>query len=181
MVSRRMRASWLCLSAAALWMVAVAGAQEDKPDDPGKTEITLKGKKVTITYGRPSTDGNGYKSMQNGVPAGTVWRMGRNNATKIVTEADLKFGDTVVKAGSYSLWAKRSENDSWILLFHPEADVWGFPSPTEGFLHETPLKSGEPESDVKWMEILLKADGDVGTFSLAWGDELGSVTFTTAD
>lgn len=180
MVSRRMRASWLCLSAAALWMVAVAGAQEGKPDDPGKTEITLKGKKVTITYGRPSTDGNGYKSMQNGVPAGYVWRMGRNNATKLVTEADLKFGDTVIAAGSYSLWAKRTDSDSWTLLFHPEADVWGFPAPKDGFKYEAPLTSGKPKSEVKWLEIQLKADGDVGTFSLGWGDELGSTTFTLA-
>lgn len=146
----------------------------------GKAELTLDGKKITITFGRPSTEGAGYKSMEAGVPDGTLWRMGSNQATKIETEGDLKFGDTVIKAGTYSLVAKR-KGDKWNLLFHPNADRWGIPVPKDGYIAEVELKTSKPKEPVKLLTLKLEKTDDGGEFTLAWGDEQGKAKFTLGE
>ncbi len=138
----------------------------------GKSEVEVGGKKVSIEFGRPSTEGPGYKSMQGGVPDGYIWRMGSNQATKLVSEVNLQFGDKVVQAGSYSLWAKRA-GEGWTVLVHPEADVWGMPVKKEGFIAELALKYEKIEEPVQYMTIELKAEGEELEFRLAWGDEQG--------
>ena len=65
--------------------------------------MKLGDKNVNISYGSPSTSGPGYKAMQTTLKDGYVWRMGKDAATKLKTDVDLKFGDKVIKAGAYSL------------------------------------------------------------------------------
>ena len=143
------------------------------------TELMLGEKKVSIDYGRPSIHGAGYKSMSAGVPEGTVWRMGRNQATKLVTETDLKFGDTVVKAGSYGLWARRVD-DAWHLIFNTNADAWGTPYKADGEVVTVPLAKSALNPPVQYLTIELESEGDGGVFSVSWGNETGSVAFAAA-
>lgn len=164
--------------------VAAAFAQDEAPEDPGTAELTLNGKKITITFGRPSTDGPGYKSMERGVPAGYQWRMGRNEPTQLDTEADLKFGDTTIKAGTYGLWAKRGET-GWDLVISNQVILPNAPEAKESIVAVVPLKhNNKLEKPVKWMLIELKEDKDAkngGIFRLAWGPEEGTAKFTLAE
>lgn len=172
--------SFLIVSA----FLSVALAQEKKeeaPEDPGMATLKLDGKSVKVTFGRPSTDGAGYKSMQKGVPDGYQWRMGRNEATQLDTEVDLKFGDKVIKAGSYGLWARRV-GDAWHLVINSKVIM-----PTEQNANDTivavvPLKATKIEKPVKFMLIELKEDKATkgGVFRLAWGTEEGTAKFTVA-
>lgn len=178
------RAGWLL--GAALVLIAsgvpkVQAQESDKPPGRGKTEVTVNGKKITIDYGRPSTDGAGYKSMQiRQVPDGLIWRMGKNARNKLVTESALMIGDTRLEAGSYSIWAKRVK-DNWNLVFHSEADGWGLPSPKEGYVAELPLKHKALEKNVTWLTIELKKDGDDAVFKLLWGKDEGSAKLDLVD
>lgn len=156
-----------------------AAAPRPKAAPRGEAKLELGGKKITITYGRPSTAGPGYKSMQTQMKDGFIWRMGSNQATKIVSETDLKFGDVTVKAGSYSLWAKRVGN-GWHLLFHPKADVWGMPAQKDGFVAEVPMQSAKAAKDAELVTIELAKDGDGGVLKLLWGSDEGTVKFTAA-
>src|SRR5215813_7465765 len=79
---------------------------EDKskrPSPPGTAEVTLKGKKITINYSRPSLKGRHVGKEL--APFGQVWRTGANEATSFVTETDLTVGDANVPAGSYTLFS----------------------------------------------------------------------------
>src|SRR5688572_22723505 len=106
----------------------------------GTATATINGKTVSIDYGRPSWGG---KDRLNALPVGMVWRLGMNKPTVIETSGDLVVAGKELKAGKYSLWAKRTGQDSWILAFHPEIPGWGVPVKTEGFVAELPLKSGK--------------------------------------
>jgi hypothetical protein len=96
--------------------------------DRSSTAVTINGKKVSIDYGRPSLKG---RDMLGQVTGGTVWRLGSNKATEISSTGDLVVGEKVLKAGKYSLWAKKTDN-GWLLMFHPQTGIWGAPVLTEG-------------------------------------------------
>src|SRR4029077_5543682 len=91
-----------------LAMVSVAALAQQPPDKskrpspPGTAEVTLKSKKVTIEYSRPSLKGR--KVGQELAPYGKVWRTGANEATSLVTEVDLNIGGAKVPAGKYTIY-----------------------------------------------------------------------------
>ena len=61
-----------------------------RPSPHDTTEVTLKGKKITIDYGRPYLKGR--KVGQELAPYGKVWRTGADEATALNTEIDLNIG-----------------------------------------------------------------------------------------
>ncbi len=101
-----------------LMFAGYAGAQSP----PGTADVTLKGKQITITYGRPSM--RGRKIMGDLVPYGQVWRTGANEATTLTTPVDLDIGGTAVPAGKYTLWTLPSEG-TWKLIINKQTGQWG--------------------------------------------------------
>src|SRR5262249_11704899 len=98
---------------------------EDKskrPSPPGTADVTLKGKKITVDYSRPSLKGR--KVGQELAPYGKVWRTGANEATTLTTEVDLNIGGTKVPAGKYTLWTLPSEG-TWKLIINKQTGQWG--------------------------------------------------------
>jgi DUF2911 family protein len=98
---------------------------EDKskrPSPPGTAEVALKGKKITIDYGRPFLKGR--KVGQELAPYGKVWRTGANEATTLTTEVDLNIAGTKVPAGKYTLWTLPSEG-TWKLIINKQTGQWG--------------------------------------------------------
>lgn len=166
-------------AAAAEGQAAAPEGGPSKRPSRGDAKLTLAGKNVSISYGRPSTKGKGYQQMNAGVKDGFVWRMGANNATKLKTDADLKFGATTIKAGSYSLWARRV-GEGWSLIFNSKADVWGTQYDKASDVAEVPLKTSKGASDVELMTIDLKEDAGKGLFTLSWGPSVGTTAFTVA-
>jgi DUF2911 family protein len=103
-----------------------AQAPQDKsqrPSPPGTAECTIKGKKVTISYSRPSKRG---RKVMGGdlVPYGKVWRTGANEATTLTTEIDLNIGGAKVPAGTYTLYTLPSEG-TWKLIINKQTGQWG--------------------------------------------------------
>src|SRR5229473_4293281 len=88
-------------------LAAVAFAQANR----GKAEATIKGKLITIDYGRPPLGSHSVSELA----VGGVWRIGMNAATRIQTAGDLGVGGDTVKAGTYTLWIKRTGENSWVL------------------------------------------------------------------
>lgn len=93
-----------------------------RPSPPGTAEVTLNGKKITIDYSRPSL--RGRKVGTDLAPYGKVWRTGANEATSLVTEADLNIGGANVPAGKYTLYSLPSEG-TWKLIINKETGQWG--------------------------------------------------------
>ena len=111
-----------------LWIAAMAPAQQapqdksKRPSPHDSTEVTLKGKKITIEYGRPFLKGR--KVGQELAPYGKVWRTGADEATALNTEVDLNIGGVKVPAGKYTLYTLPSEG-TWKLIINKQTGQWG--------------------------------------------------------
>jgi hypothetical protein len=150
------------------------------PSDRAVAEFAADDTKVSIDYGRPSTQGPGYQQMAQGVPEGYVWRLGKNQATRLETNANLKFGETVIEAGEYGLWARRV-GDRWDLLFNSNARVWGVPYRADGEIASVPMKASTIEAAAELLTITIEPAENGGVIHVHWGNDLGTVAFELAD
>ena len=132
----------------------------------GATEVTIKGKKISINYGRPSLRGRDLLSL---APVGTVWRLGMNQATEIESAAAVMVAGKELAAGKYSLWAKKTGETNWVLAFHPKTGVWGQPELTEGYVAELPLKFAKASESVEQVTITLADSGGKAAIKIQWG------------
>jgi predicted DNA-binding WGR domain protein len=132
----------------------------------GTAEVTINGKKISINYGRPSLKG---RDLLTWAKVGDVWRLGMNQATEITSTGDLVVGGKELKAGKYSLWAKKTGLDSWELAFHPKTGMWGMPAMKEGFVAETPLKSEKVSAEVEQLVISLAEVNNQAQITIQWG------------
>jgi Protein of unknown function (DUF2911) len=108
--------------AALVLLSGCAGAQQNRPSPHATADVTLKGKLVTLAYGRPSM--RGRKIVGNLLPFGQVWRTGADEATSFVTPLNLTMGGVVIPAGSYTLYSLPEEK-SWKLIINKQIGQWG--------------------------------------------------------
>ena len=137
----------------------------------GNTSAEFNGKKVEIEFGAPSLSG---RDMLSKLSVGRAWRLGMNSATSLNTDATLKFGEAVVEPGKYGLWARKSTETDWELIVSSHV---GFPYSADNDIAVIPLKKLEAGEHVDTFMIGLKADGENGVLTMAWGDLLVSAGF----
>lgn len=111
----------------ALHATPQAGSGMDKdpktmPSPPAKASVMLDGKAITIDYNTPHV--RGRKIFGGHEPYGKVWRTGANPATSFKTAVNLKVGDAMVPAGSYTLYSIPSET-TWKLIINKQTGQWG--------------------------------------------------------
>jgi hypothetical protein len=132
----------------------------------GTAEVTIKGKKISINYGRPTLRGQDPLSR---LPVGGVWRLGMNQPTQIDSGADLTVAGKEIKAGKYSLWVRRTGEQSWLLAFHSTVPAWGVPELKEGYVAELPLKLASTSESAEQLTISLAEDKGQAAVKIHWG------------
>jgi hypothetical protein len=147
-------------------MVCLATVGFAQDGNRGTTDTTIKGKKVSIDYGRPQLKG---RDMLGKATPGTVWRFGMNQATHIETTGELDINGTKVPAGKYTLWAKKVSDTDWVLGFHPKTGVWGVPVLKEGYVAELPLKASTAKDSVEAFTIALADNKGKANLKVSWG------------
>ena len=162
----------LVLSIVALCLAVPAFAQAG--GGRGKAEATVNGKNITIDYGRPNLQG---RDMLSQAQAGTVWRLGMNQATQIETTGDLVIAAKTLPAGKYTLWAKKTGDNSWVLAFHPKTGIWGAPPMTQGFVAEMPLTMTTAKDSAEQLTISLADMKGKAGIKIQWGTALLSGSF----
>ena len=85
--------------------------------------------KVRVLYSRPSLkDRNLFRTTEDrkdGITQyGKPWRLGANESTELLLMQDALIGDTLVKAGRYSIVVTPTETD-WTFHINSENDGWG--------------------------------------------------------
>jgi hypothetical protein len=164
----------IALTAVALLFGSVAFARRQNRVSPHETvELTLNGKKISITYGRPSMKGR--KIMGALVPYNAVWRTGADEATVLNTEADLMIGTLAVPKGSYSLFTLPTES-GWKLIVNKTAKQWGaFDYDAKQDLGRTDMKVGKTAAPVEQFTITLAKAGSGGVIKMDWENTSASV------
>jgi hypothetical protein len=128
-----------------------------RPSPPATTECTIKGKKVKISYSRPSAKGR--KVMGELVPYDKVWRTGANEATTLTTEIDLNIGGAKVPAGTYTLFTLPSA-DAWKLIINKQTGQWGLEYHEDKDLARVPMAKTEIVVPVEQFTISLDQDNN---------------------
>jgi len=158
-------------------VAALAFAQQDKsqrPSPPGTAEVTLKGKKITVEYSRPSLKGR--KVGQELAPYGKVWRTGANEATSFTTEIDLNIGGVKVPAGKYTLYSLPSEG-TWKLIINKQTGQWGTQYNEAQDLARIDMKKSALPQPVEQFTISFDKKGEnAADLNLDWEKTRVSVT-----
>jgi hypothetical protein len=139
---------------------AGAWAQPDRsqrPSPPATAEATINGKKVVVTYSRPSMKGR--KIMGGLVPYDKVWRTGANEATTLTTAIDLDIGGAKVPAGNYTLYTLPSEG-TWKLIINKQTGQWGTVYNQDQDLARVDMKKQEIVVPVEQFTISLDQDSN---------------------
>lgn len=167
-------------------------AQQTKVNSTGghspheTTSAVIDGSRVTITYGRPFTkdprSGEARKIWGGLVPYGKVWRTGADEATTLITQKPLVFGDLTVPAGAYTLWTLPAEDGSAKLIINKKIGQWGVGPGAydeKEDLARIDLKKDalEKPADQFTMAVAKNSAGG-GMIKLMWEDTQYSAAFT---
>jgi len=141
-----------------LVLAALAFAQNPR----GTAETTISGSKVTVEYGRPSLKG---RDLLAEAPVGTVWRTGADQSTTFTAGIDLNVGGVTIPKGAYSLFTKRTGDDTWSLVFNKQTGQWGTEHDAAQDFAEAPLEWAQADSGPEMFTIELEPS----QLRLAWG------------
>lgn len=152
-------------------------AQMDKskrPSPPAQAQCTFAdGKTVTVNYSSPRMKGR--KIFGGLVPYGEVWRTGANEATSLVTAANLTVGSLSVPAGSYTIFTVPNP-DKWTLIVNKKTGEWGIPYKYESDeLGQVNMKISPTSSPVENFTITFDQAGGACGMKLSWENTQASV------
>ena len=99
-------------------------AQQKRVSPHETISTVIDGNRVTVVYGRPYTKnpktGEVRKIWGGLVPYGKVWRTGADEATLLITQKPILFGDAVVPAGVYTLFTLPQADGSAKLIINKQ-------------------------------------------------------------
>lgn len=130
---------------------------------------------VKVTYSRPQLKGRNLTDL---TPYGKVWRTGANEATEITFYKDLNFGQTKIKAGTYTLYTI-PEKDKYTIIINKDLNVWGafFYKPENDVARLTvPVTEGNEPLEAFSM-VFTKSDNGI-LLNLGWDKVRVAVPFT---
>jgi hypothetical protein len=156
-------------------------AKQQPPLSPAEqASVNLNGKTVTIDYCAPSL--RGRKVGEQIAPYGKVWRTGANTATTLHTEANLRIGDQVVPAGTYTLYTLPSAQ-GWKLIINKQTGQWGTVYDQSKDLYRIPMSnSPPPPAPVETFKIDFEHTRENKTeLHLLWGNTDVYVPVTATD
>jgi hypothetical protein len=129
-------------------------------------ELFLAGHRISVSYGRPLA--RGRKIMGNVVPYGKIWRTGANEATTLITDADLVVGTIRVPRGAYSLYTLPSRT-TWQLIINKETGQSGLVYHPSLDLARVKMRKQAVKETVERFTISLERTGDrSGLLKLEW-------------
>ena len=170
-------------AAAAALFAAPAFAQKTTQTAMGKggsahvkSEWTVGGANIVITYGKPSLKGRSEAQM---MPLGTPWRTGADEATVITTDKMLHFGSVMLKPGSYTINTVPGEKE-WQIVFGTlkAPGQWGVPYQKDLELLRAPMKLGKTKAAVEQVTFSIDPSGKGGTLRIEWGTVSVATPFT---
>jgi hypothetical protein len=167
---------FLVVAAVALLSPVTALAQNQRKSPHESLYSRNGGALVTIVYGRPNAKGR--KIWGGLVPFDKAWRLGADEATLLLTEKPLQFGDTTIPAGAYTLYMVPEENGGK-LAFSKKLGSWGIPVDEKQDLVRVDLKKDALEKPDEQLTIALdKGTSSDGIIKIQWEGAEYSVPYS---
>jgi hypothetical protein len=174
--------SFLVIAAIAASTLPLA-AQQKRVSPHETVSGVIDGSRVTVTYGRPYTkdprSGDARKIWGGLVPFGKVWRTGADEATTLITQKPLVFGDTTVPAGAYTLYTLPQEDGTAKLIINKQLGQWGTQYDEQQDLARIDLKRDALDKPADQLTIAVsKNPAGGGWLKIIWEDTQYSTAFT---
>lgn len=153
-------------------------AQQHRASPHETVSAQIEGNRVTIVYGRPYKKDR--KIWGGLVPYGKPWRTGADEATLLVTQKPLVFGETTVPAGTYTLYTLPEEGGAKLII-NKQTGQWGTVYDEKQDLARVDLKKEELSEPVDQFTITISRNSSGGgVLKLAWDNMAYSTPFTVA-
>ena len=136
-------------------------------------EATYDGGNVSIDYGRPSAKGRDLLAMAE---AGSYWRLGADQATKLTTKVNIVVGGDTVAPGEYTLLGHFPAKGEFELVVAKSVSA-GKPNEVAGKIAGDIARDQE---HVEQMTIDIESAGDGAAIVLSWGPNRISMPFEIA-
>jgi hypothetical protein len=162
----------LLLPVFALLACAQDASKRPSPAAQAQCKFT-DGKTIKSDYSSPRMKGR--KIFGGLVPYGEVWRAGANDATTLVTDANLNIGGKDVPSGSYTIFALPN-TDKWVLIISKKTGEWGIPYPGQGDdFARADISVSQLPSPVENFTISFDQTGSTCAMHLDWEKTRASV------
>ena len=148
-------------------------AAENRGEIPGAVSArdtvraTLGSAELWIDYGRPLK--RGRTIFGNIVPFDTVWRTGANAATQFRTSVDVRIGDALVPAGTYTLWSIPTRTGA-TLIINKQVGQWGTQYDKAQDLVQVPMTMERLSAPVDRMTFEVVSTPNGGQLVFRWDD-----------
>ena len=172
--------SFFALAAILIGTLPVA-AQPHKLSPHETTGAIVDGARITVIYGPHTKDpktGETRKIWGGLVPYRQIWRTGADEATLLITQKPLVFGETTVPAGAYTLWTLPAEDGSAKLIINKQIGQWGVGPGSydeKSDVVRIDLKKEALDAPVDQFTIAISKNG---VLKLSWENLAYSTTFT---
>ena len=208
----------MVLSATAIVVLAVTTAEAQRPASPrGQASTQVGGmwtdgealgvaggssydggKWIEVEYGRPilrgraDLFGSGADYGQAFLLGAPVWRVGANQSTTFMTEADLMFGGQRLSAGTYTMFVELGTSE-WALIFStygvkdsfqeetPNAlwGAYGYTADRDVLRTSMPVAM-HPVSADQLTIMFTDMTQQGGNLTVWWDDQIATAAFTAA-
>jgi hypothetical protein len=163
------------VTAAVIASAALLASQQKRASPHETVSGTVDGAKISITYGRPYMKGR--KVVGGLIPYASVWRTGADEATTLVTDKALMFGNTHVSAGTFTVYTHASEK-GWQLAINKQTGQWGTEYDPKQDLGRVPLTLSKTPSPVEQFTIEIADTPAGGELRLTWDTTQATAAFT---
>jgi hypothetical protein len=165
-------------------------AQRGRVSPHETTNGVVDNNRIMIIYGRPYRTRPGTtvaRQIWGGlVPYDKIWRTGADEATLMVTQQPIAFGDVTVPAGCYSLFTIPKQDGTATLIINKQIGQWGIPERWEKSVYDqandvgrVEMKSTTLDKPVEQFTIAVKRNPEGGgLITLSWDTTQFSVPFT---
>ena len=134
-----------------------------------RVDWEVDGANISVTYGRPylrdRVVGETVEPLE-----GSVWRLGADEATTLVTDGDLMLGAAHVPAGEYTLWTLTT-GDATELIINAETGQWGTAYDPSRDLDRTAMTVGTLDTPAEQLTLFLENR----ELRFEWGSMVASV------
>jgi Protein of unknown function (DUF2911) len=157
-------------------------AQRPRISPHDTTSTVIDGNRVTLVYGRPYSkdpkSGEIRKIWGGLLPFGKAWRLGADEATTLITQQPIAFGETTIEPGAYTLYMVPGENGGK-LAFNKTVGQWGVPVDEKHDVARVDLKKDtlDPAVDQLGMAVEKGPSGG-GVIKIMWEGAQYSAPFT---
>ncbi len=175
--------SFLAVLATLMFSALPLMAQQKRLSPHETISTVVDGSRVTLVYGRPYSKNpktGEERTIWGGlVPYGKVWRTGADEATLLITQKPIVFGDTTVPAGAYTLFTLPQADGTAKLIISKDLGEWGLQYKEANDLARVDLTKATLDTPVpQFTMALTKTPGGGGVLKMSWENTAYSVPFT---